>query len=323
MAKFLFHKVSIIGMGLMGSSLGRAIIAKKICQEVIGYDLKLKNCKIALKYNAITQIANNLASAVKDANLVILAIPMGEYEKTLKIILSYCTDNLILSDLGSVKSSALAMMTAGVKINDQINGTTKNIHIIPAHPIAGTEQSGPEHGMAYLFQDMYCLLTPPEKVNKSMLRKYCQFWQKLGAKVEIINAQHHDEVLALTSHLPHLIAYTIVGTAQDFEHVRATDTIARREVLKYAAGGWRDFTRIASSSPVMWRDIFLQNKSAVLNQLTRFQDDLDQLTKAIKNNDGDFLLRWFEKTRTARRALLHILPTELEQQKNFYKKSKK
>ena len=231
------------------------------------------------------------AQAVKDADLVIVSIPVGACGAVARDIGPHLKAGAILSDVGSVKGSV---------VRDMAPFVPKGVHFIPAHPVAGTEHSGPDAGFAELFVNRWCILTPVEGTDAAATEKLSAFWRALGANVETMTADHHDLVLAVTSHLPHLIAYTIVGTADELGDV------TQSEVLKFSAGGFRDFTRIAASDPTMWRDVFLHNKDAVLEMLGTFNEDLSQLTRAIRRGDGDALFEHFTRTRTIRRGIVQI-----------------
>lgn len=238
--------------------------------------------------NLLDDVTDSPGAAVIDAELVILCVPVGIMGEVAASLANDLPPEAIVTDVGSSKASVAAALTQALP--DHI--------IIPAHPVAGTERSGPEAGFAGLFHNRWCILTPPEGCNPAKVAQLQAFWERLGANVEIMAAEHHDLVLAITSHLPHLIAYTIVGTASDLEEV------TRSEVIKYSAGGFRDFTRIAASDPTMWRDVFLSNKDAVLEMLQRFSEDLTALQRAIRWGDGDALFDLFSRTRTVRRSII-------------------
>ena len=231
------------------------------------------------------------AEAVKDADLVILCIPVGACGPVMQEIAPFLKPGAIVSDVGSVKGAIVREMGPHIP---------QAAHFVPAHPVAGTEHSGPDSGFAELFINRWCILTPPEATDPDAVEKLRAFWAGLGARVEIMTPDHHDLVLAITSHLPHLIAYTIVGTADELEEVTSS------EVIKFSAGGFRDFTRIAASDPTMWRDVFLNNKDAVLEMLGTFNEDLSKLTRAIRRNDGEALFEHFTRTRAIRRGIVEI-----------------
>jgi cyclohexadieny/prephenate dehydrogenase len=237
------------------------------------------------------QVVETNAEAAKDADLVIVCIPVGASGPVAEEIAPALKGGAIVSDVGSVKGSVLADMAPHIR---------KGVHLIPAHPVAGTENSGPDSGFPELFVNRWCILTPPEGADADAVETLRAFWTALGANVEIMTAAHHDLVLAITSHLPHLIAYTIVGTAEEFSNV------SRSEVLKFSAGGFRDFTRIAASDPTMWRDVFLHNKDAVLEMLSQFSEDLGKLTTAMESGDGAALFDHFTRTRAIRRGIVQI-----------------
>ena len=231
------------------------------------------------------------AAAVEGADLVIVCIPVGACGAVAQEIGPHLAPGAIVSDVGSVKGSV---------VRDMGPHLPKSVHFVPAHPVAGTEYSGPDAGFAELFINRWCILTPPAGADAQAVEQLAAFWRLLGANVETMAADHHDLVLAITSHLPHLIAYTIVGTADELQ------TVTRSEVLKFSAGGFRDFTRIAASDPTMWRDVFLANKDAVLEMLGRFNEDISLLTKAIRNGDGDALFEQFTRTRAIRNGIVDI-----------------
>ncbi len=281
-----FENIAIIGLGLIGSSLSRAIIEGGF-STVCGYDANPDVRKRAAEISLCTNITDNPAEAVQNADLVILCVPVGAMGSVAAEIVEYLPGHAIISDVGSCKQS----------VYDALRNVLPHT-IIPAHPVAGTEENGPDSGFASLFTGRWCILTPPDDAPILALENLSQFWQAIGANVEIMDARHHDMVLAVTSHLPHLIAYTIVGTANDLE------AVTQSEVIKYSAGGFRDFTRIAASDPVMWRDIFLSNKDAVLEMLQRFSEDLTALQRAIRYEKGDELEALFSRTREIRRSIV-------------------
>lgn len=285
----LFDKIALIGLGLIGSSLGHAIKRGGLAGSVAGYARSEKTRKAALAIGFVDEVFETAGDACKDADLIILCVPLGVYGTLAKEIAPYLKGDSILSDVGSVKTSAIA---------DIKQHLPDSVHLIAGHPIAGTEQSGPEAGFAELFDNRWCVLTPGEDADPKKVDELKAFWMKCGSDVEIMSAAHHDLVLAITSHVPHLIAYNIVGTAADLEQV------TRSEVIKFSAGGFRDFTRIAASDPTMWRDVFLANKEAVLEMLGRFNEDLSALQRAIRWDDGDALFDLFARTRNIRRGII-------------------
>jgi cyclohexadieny/prephenate dehydrogenase len=242
----------------------------------------------AAERGLVATVCDSAEEAVREADLVILCVPVGAMGAAAEAIAAALPDGAVVSDVGSSKRRV------GEVIAKALPGAT----VIPAHPVAGTEKSGPDAGFAELFRHRWCIVTPPADAPVDALATVTDFWEGLGAKVEIMDPAHHDVVLAVTSHIPHLIAYTIVGTASDLEDV------TRGEVIKYSAGGFRDFTRIAASDPIMWRDVFLTNRDAVLEVLGRFNEDLTALQRAIRNGDGDTLFELFERTRAIRRSII-------------------
>jgi cyclohexadieny/prephenate dehydrogenase len=283
-----FARVSIIGLGLIGSSIARAVQIHMPTVRLTGHDADPAVRETANALGFLDDVADTPGAAVTDADLVILCVPVGAMGPVGEAIAADLPPEAIVSDVGSSKASVLAALEAALP------GTT----IIPAHPVAGTENSGPEAGFASLFHGRWCILTPPQNAPEAATERLKAFWEALGANVETMDPKHHDLVLAITSHLPHLIAYTIVGTASDLEEV------TRSEVIKYSAGGFRDFTRIAASDPTMWRDVFLANKDAVLEMLQRFSEDLTALQRAIRWGDGDSLFELFTRTRAVRRSII-------------------
>jgi cyclohexadieny/prephenate dehydrogenase len=287
--KNLFDTVSIIGIGLIGSSIARGIKKHNIANKVVGYAKTLETREKAMDLGYMDQVFDSANDAIKDADLVILCVPVGANRDIMIEISDNLSEGTILTDVGSVKAEVIK------QLNDII---PDRVSFIPAHPIAGTEFSGPEAGFAELFDHKWCVLTPYEKSKKQDIKKVKNFWERLGMNVDEMSPEYHDLVLAITSHIPHLIAYNIVGTATNLAE------ITRKEVTKYAAGGFRDFTRIASSDPIMWRDIFLNNQEAVLEMLDKFSDDLSSLREAIKKKDGKELQKYFTKTRDIRKRIL-------------------
>jgi cyclohexadieny/prephenate dehydrogenase len=286
-----FERIALIGLGLIGSSLARGIQQLGLAGELVATDASAEVRARAVEIKLADRIADDNASAVKDADLVIACVPVGVSGAVAQSIAAHLMPGAIVSDVGSVKASVLRAMAEHLP---------DNVHFIPAHPVAGTENSGPDSGFAELFSNRWCILTPPDGADTAAVEKLARFWGALGANVELMQAEHHDLVLAVTSHLPHLIAYTIVGTADELENV------TRSEVLKFSAGGFRDFTRIAASDPTMWRDVFLANKDAVLEMLGAFQEDLSKLTRAIRRGEGDVLFDHFTRTRAIRRGIVSI-----------------
>jgi len=283
-----FARVTIIGLGLIGSSIARGVLDAMPTVHLTGYDADAGVRETADRLQICHDIADSAGAAVIDADLVILCVPVGAMGAVAAEFAAELPADAIVSDVGSCKAE-VARALAGA-----LPGAT----IIPAHPVAGTERSGPEAGFATLFKHRWCIVTPPEGADATAVERVSEFWRRLGAQVETMAPEHHDRVLAVTSHLPHLIAYTIVGTASDLEEV------TQSEVIKYSAGGFRDFTRIAASDPTMWRDVFLTNREAVLEMLQRFSEDLSHLQRAIRWGDGDALFDLFTRTRAVRRSIV-------------------
>ena len=283
-----FARVSILGLGLIGSSLARAIRATMPTVRVTGYDASPHVRATARALNLADDVTDSAGTAVIDADLVILCVPVGVMGEVAAGFAADLPADAIVSDVGSSKTEIARAL------GEALPGAT----IIPAHPVAGTENSGPEAGFASLFRGRWCILTPPENADPLAVERVATFWQRLGAMTETMAPEHHDRVLAVTSHLPHLIAYTIVGTASDLEEV------TQSEVIKFSAGGFRDFTRIAASDPTMWRDVFLTNREAVLDMLQRFSEDLTALQRAIRWGKGDELFDLFTRTRAIRRSIV-------------------
>jgi cyclohexadieny/prephenate dehydrogenase len=284
-----FKRVALIGLGLIGSSIARAVREAMPIAELRGYDSNKNIRGRATKLGIIDVNAEEPAEAVADADLVILCVPVGAMAEAAQSVAAGLAAGAVVSDVGSCKGPVL----------NALKEALPDAVIVPAHPIAGTENSGPEAGFAALFRNRWCILTPEPDTDSSAIDRLAAFWSAIGARVEVMDAARHDLVLAVTSHLPHLIAFTIVGTASHLE------AVTEGEVIKYSAGGFRDFTRIAASDPTMWRDIFLSNRDAVLDVLGRFLGDLKQLEEAIRNDDADLLFDWFSRTRAIRRAIVY------------------
>ena len=284
-----FKRVALIGFGLIGGSIARAARLQGLAGEIVTTARSEKTRARVRELGVVDRVVDTNVEAVKDADLVILCIPVGACGAVTAEIGPHLKPGAIVSDVGSVKGAVVREMAPYIPAG---------VHFVPAHPVAGTEHSGPDAGFASLFRGRWCIVTPPDDANPHQLTDLVQFWEALGANVEVMDAAHHDLVLAVTSHLPHLIAYTIVGTASDLEDV------TQSEVIKYSAGGFRDFTRIAASDPTMWRDVFLSNKDAVLEMLQRFTEDLTALQRAIRVGDGEALFDHFTRTRAIRRSII-------------------
>jgi cyclohexadieny/prephenate dehydrogenase len=310
-----FEKVAVIGLGLIGSSLCHVIKRDGLAGHIAGNARSAETRETALNLGFIDSAHEDPADAARDADLIVLAAPVGANASLAEAIGPVLKPGAIVTDVGSVKVAV---------IRDVAPHLPEGVHLVPGHPVAGTEHSGPESGFPELFENRYCILTPPDGADADAVEAVVRLWKQAGSIVEIMDADHHDRVLAITSHLPHLIAYTIVGTASDLEgQLRETKAggeidIRTAEVIKFSAGGFRDFTRIAASDPIMWRDIFLNNKDAVLELLGRFIEDLTAMQRAIRWEEGDTLEDTFRRTRAIRRGILEMRqggsfkPTETE-----------
>jgi cyclohexadieny/prephenate dehydrogenase len=285
----LFEKIALIGVGLIGSSVAHASRRANLAGHIAGYAPRPQTRARAEKIGFADSLHAELEPAVRNADLVVLATPVGTYTALAESFAPHLRPGAILTDVGSVKS---------VVVKEVGPLVPQGVHFIPGHPIAGTEQSGPEAGFAELFDGRWCILTPVPETDAGALERLKEFWQRCGSDVEIMEPKHHDLVLAITSHVPHLIAYNIVGTAADLENV------TKSEVIKYSASGFRDFTRIAASDPTMWRDVFLNNREAVLEILGRFNEDLAALQRAVRWGDGEALFNLFTRTRAIRRSII-------------------
>ncbi len=285
----IFNKIALVGVGLIGSSIVHAARRGGLVGEVAVWTRSPDTRARVRALGFADQVCEELAEAVSGADAIFVCTPVGAFGAVADGLAPYLKPGQIVSDVGSVKQAAIA--TLGAKLPD-------GVHFVPGHPIAGTEYSGPDAGFASLFDGRWCILTPDAATGTDAVQKIEAFWKGCGAQVEIMDAAHHDRVLAITSHLPHLIAYNIVGTAADLEE----DT--KREVIKFSASGFRDFTRIAASDPTMWRDVFLANQDAVLEMLGRFDEDLTALKRAIRKGDGEALFDWFSRTRAIRREII-------------------
>ncbi len=285
----MFERVALIGLGLIGSSLSHIIRREGLAGHISGFARSAATRAKAMEIGLAHSIHETARAAVEGADLIILCTPLGAYGAIAEEMATILKPGAILTDVGSVKSAV---------VRDVGPHVPQGVHFIPGHPVAGTEQSGPESGFASLFENRWCILTPLPDAEPSAVTKLEAFWKACGSNVEIMTADHHDRVLAITSHLPHLIAYNIVATAADLEEV------TKSEVIKFSAGGFRDFTRIAASDPTMWRDVFLNNKDAVLEMLGRFSEDLSALQRAIRWSDGDALFNLFARSRDIRRSII-------------------
>jgi len=284
-----FKRVALIGFGLIGGSIARAAKLQGLAGEIVTTARSEKTRARVLELGIVDRVVATNVEAVEDADLVILCIPVGACGPVAQEIAAHLKPGAVISDVGSVK---------GAVVKDMAPHLPKTVHFVPAHPVAGTEHSGPDSGFAELFINRWCILTPPEGTDPDATAHLRAFWAAMGAKVEVMTPDHHDLVLAITSHLPHLIAYTIVGTADELQQVTES------EVIKFSASGFRDFTRIAASDPVMWRDVFLTNRDAVLEMLGRFLEDLSKLQRMVRVGDGPGLEALFTRTRKIRRSII-------------------
>ena len=291
MSTIQFNRITIIGLGHIGSSIARAIKQLHLANELVVTDGAAAIRARAAEIGLGDRVAQSNVEAVTDSDLVIICVPVGKLGQVAAEIAPHLKAGAIVSDVGSVMGPVTREMASHLP---------KTVHLVPGHPVAGTEDSGPDSGFAELFINRWCILTPLPDTDAAAVEKLATLWRTIGANVETMSPDHHDLVLAVTSHLPHLIAYTIVGTAEDMEKV------TEAEVLKFSAGGFRDFTRIAASDPTMWRDIFLANKDAVLEMLGTFQEDLSKLTRAIRHGDGEALFDHFTRTRAIRRGIVNL-----------------
>ena len=284
-----FSRVALIGLGLINSSLARVLREKTPETEIVGCARSQATLDTSVALGFVDRVTLDPAEAVAGCDLVVLGTPVGTFAPLAAQIGPHLDRGAILTDVGSVKGAVIAALAPHVPAG---------VHLVPGHPVAGTEHSGPEAGFAALFEGRWCILTPPPGTDARAVERIAALWRMAGMTVELMDVEHHDAVLAITSHLPHLIAYNIVGTVTDLEEE------TRQEVFKYAAAGFRDFTRIASSDPVMWRDIFLNNRGAVLEMLGRFTEDLSALQRAVRRGDGDYLEALFTRTRAIRRGVI-------------------
>ena len=284
-----FERVCIVGLGLIGGSVGLAMKRSNISNQITGYARSNSTLERAIELGLVDKVEDNLKDAVNDCDLVILATPLSAFKKLVEEMSPFLKKDCIITDTGSAKLSV---------IEDLSGILPSNVEFVPGHPIAGTEESGPDAGFAELFDNRWCILTPTEDNSSHAIDLVKEFWESIGSKVEIMDPLHHDKVLAITSHIPHLIAFNIVGTANNLAN------ITEKEVVKYSAGGFRDFTRIAASDPKMWSDIFTYNSEAVLEMLELFSNDLAKLKSAVIKKDSDLLFSNFEKTREVRKNII-------------------
>ena len=286
---FHFKNVSLIGAGLIGGSLARVIKRERLADRVTAYSRRPETRQRIRELGFVDSVADDIVTAVADADLVVVSVPVSASGSIAKAIGPHLRSGAIVTDTGSVKQAVIAAM--GPHLPEQV-------HFVPGHPIAGTENTGPDSGFDTLFQGRWCVLTPPDGTDPKAVSAITNMWERAGSKVDLMSATHHDMVLAITSHIPHLLAFNIVGTVSELEEQ------LKLEVIKYSAGGFRDFTRIAASDPEMWRDIFIENKEAVLEMLGRFSEDLAALQRAIRWEDTDGLESKFSQTRDIRRGII-------------------
>lgn len=285
----MFDRIALIGIGLIGSSLARKIRQENLAGEIVISTRSQETLARAAELGLGDRYVSDPAEAVVDADLVIVSVPVGSSGTVAERIASSLKAGAIVTDVGSTKASVIAQMQPHMP---------EHVHFIPGHPLAGTEKSGPDAGFAELFENRWCILTPLEGTDEAAVERLAAFWRGCGSNIDTMDPQHHDMVLAMVSHLPHIIAYNIVGTADDLE------TVTKSEVIKYSASGFRDFTRLAASDPTMWRDVCLHNKDAILEMLSRFSEDLASLQRAIRWGDGDKLFEMFTRTRAVRRSII-------------------
>lgn len=286
---FTFNRVTFIGFGLINSSLARVFKSKSLAKEICAYSRRKETLLKIKDLNIADYIYDDIKQSVENSDLIILGVPVGVMGSLAQEFASSLKSDAIITDVGSIKKGLIDSISLVLP---------KGVHFVPGHPIAGTENSGPESGFEDLFKGRWCILTPTKNTSKDAIKKVDYMWQQAGMKVSIMDAEYHDRVLAITSHIPHLVAYSIVGTVTELEDQLKT------EVIKYSAGGFRDFTRIAASDPVMWRDVFLNNSDAVLEMLGRFIEDLTALQKSIRWKDGEALEELFSKTRDIRKGII-------------------
>jgi cyclohexadieny/prephenate dehydrogenase len=289
MSEQRFARVGLIGIGLIGSSLARVLRRDSPATRIVACARRSETLAAVRRLELADETTDDPATAAEGADLVVIATPLSAYSEIGRRIAPALRRGAILTDVGSVKEAV---------IRDLQPHLPRGVHFVPGHPVAGTEHSGPEAGFAELFRGRWCILTPPPETAPEPVAAITRMWEQAGMRVVTMSAEHHDRVLAVTSHLPHLIAYTIVGTATDLE-----DSL-KSEVIEFSASGFRDFTRIAASDPVMWRDIFLNNREAVLEILQRFNEDLTALQRAIRWGEGDKLQDLFTRTRAIRRSII-------------------
>lgn len=300
----LFEKVAVIGIGLIGSSLARVIKREKLAREIVCFDTNEAYMRQARELDVVDAYAESAAKAAEEADLIVLSTPVGAYGRIVAEIAPVLKDGAVITDVGSIKKYSLAEM------EKNLPPESKAV-IVAGHPVAGTEKSGPEAGFDTLFEGRWCILTPSERSTPEALEKVSEMWRKAGMRIEIMTPQHHDKVMAAVSHLPHLIAFSIVGTVADLEGYE------QQEIIKYSASGFRDFTRIAGSDPTMWRDILLNNKETILELIQRFVEDLIALERNIRWDEGDKLFELFSRTRKIRKEVIEAKQDTPETEKKI------
>ena len=287
----MFQKVCIIGCGLIGSSVARTIRKKNLSSKIVSSNRSDSINKRVIELKIVDDSSSDTKKMAEGSDLIIIATPLSSYKDVILKIKDSLKNGSILTDVGSVKENVISLIEKNIP---------ENVSWVSSHPIAGTEDSGPESGFAELFKNRWCILTPSKKIKKEDVKLLQSFWEKIGSKVDIIEAKQHDYILSITSHLPHLIAYNIVNTSLD------TQDKTKTSIVKYSAGGLRDFTRIAASNPIMWRDIFIQNKKNTSKMIDKFIEDLKDLKKAIENEDGKKLEEIFAKTKKIRKKIVEV-----------------
>ncbi|MDD4555941.1 MAG: prephenate/arogenate dehydrogenase family protein [Alphaproteobacteria bacterium] len=300
----MFDKVTIIGIGMIGSSIARVIKKEHLAKKLVAYDVNLTYLKQALELKICDEVQDDLIAAVKDAELIIYASPVGTYSEITRNIVPHLKDGTIITDVGSVKRCAIRDVEK--HITDE-----SGIVFVAGHPVAGIEKSGPEVGFAEMFEDRWFIITPSARSTEEAITKISKLWAKAKMKIDIMTPKHHDKVMAAVSHLPHLIAFSIVGTVADLEGYE------QQEIIKYSASGFRDFTRIAGSDPTMWRDIFLNNKETILELIQRFVEDLIALQRNIRWNEGDELFKLFSRTQKIRKEVIEAKQHQMEEEKRL------
>lgn len=300
----LFNKIAIIGIGLIGSSLARVIKRENFTNKLVTYDSNHDYLKKALELEIVDEVANDLISAVKDADLIVLSTPVGVYGKIVREAAPYLKKGVIITDVGSVKKFSAEEIEKNLPVDAEV-------YVVPGHPVAGTEKSGPEAGFDTLFDGRWCILTPCKKSSPEAIAKVMQLWQGARMRIDTMSPEHHDKVMAAVSHLPHLIAFSIVGTVADLEGYE------QQEIIKYSASGFRDFTRIAGSDPTMWRDILLNNKETILELIQRFVEDLIALQRNIRWNEGEELFELFSRTQKIRKEVIEAKQDQPEIEKKI------